>query len=193
MEAIDQSAPILQPETALRPRPRPSQRKNVASPKRSKSTREVRTKRISPKSAFATGSDTYAGKPTPKPPRTNTSPGRPIVPATERASYGEKLGKRGKKEKDGEKWEIAPDGSSAGREGRQFTVANVGNNGRIYLRYVCDFVLEIPAYSQELDKWHAAGSLCLNGPPSHATKLGILSPRRLILISLLPFFFVVFY
>lgn len=134
MEAIDQSTPILQPETALRPRLRPSQRKNVASPKRSKSTREVRTKRISPKSAFATGSDTYAGKPTPKPPRTNTSPGRPIVPATERASYGEKLGKRGKKEKDGEKWEIAPDGSSAGREGRQFTVANVGNNGRIYLR-----------------------------------------------------------
>ncbi|GKT52293.1 guanine nucleotide exchange factor LTE1 [Colletotrichum spaethianum] len=33
-----------------------------------------------------------------------------------------------------DKFEIAPDGSSAGREGRQFTVANVGNNGRIYLR-----------------------------------------------------------
>jgi hypothetical protein len=30
--------------------------------------------------------------------------------------------------------EVAPDGGSAGREGRQFTVANVGNNGRIYLR-----------------------------------------------------------
>lgn len=27
-----------------------------------------------------------------------------------------------------------PDEGSAGREGRQFTVANVGNNGRIYLR-----------------------------------------------------------
>ena len=30
--------------------------------------------------------------------------------------------------------ESAPDATSSGREGRQFTVANVGNNGRIYLR-----------------------------------------------------------
>lgn len=28
------------------------------------------------------------------------------------------------------------DGTSGAREGRQFTVANVGNNGKIYLRYV---------------------------------------------------------
>lgn len=35
-----------------------------------------------------------------------------------------------------ERWDITPDGGSAGREGRQFTVSNVGNNGRIYLRYV---------------------------------------------------------
>lgn len=33
--------------------------------------------------------------------------------------------------------DVAPDGTSGGREGRQFTVANVGNNGRIYLRYDC--------------------------------------------------------
>lgn len=31
---------------------------------------------------------------------------------------------------------ITPDGSSGGREGRKFTVGNVGNNGIIYLRYV---------------------------------------------------------
>lgn len=31
---------------------------------------------------------------------------------------------------------ITPDGGSGGREGRQFTVGNVGNNGIIYLRYV---------------------------------------------------------
>jgi hypothetical protein len=31
---------------------------------------------------------------------------------------------------------VAQDGSSGGREGRQFTVGNVGNNGMIYLRYV---------------------------------------------------------
>ena len=32
--------------------------------------------------------------------------------------------------------DAAPDGKSSGREGRQFTVANVGNNGKIYLRCV---------------------------------------------------------
>jgi hypothetical protein len=32
------------------------------------------------------------------------------------------------------KYEPPVDGSAAGREGRPFTVANVGNNGRIYLR-----------------------------------------------------------
>lgn len=30
--------------------------------------------------------------------------------------------------------DIAPEALSGGREGQQFTVANVGNNGRIYLR-----------------------------------------------------------
>ncbi|KAG9234480.1 hypothetical protein BJ875DRAFT_11777 [Amylocarpus encephaloides] len=35
---------------------------------------------------------------------------------------------------DGKLRDITPDGGSAGREGRPFTVANVGNNGRIYLR-----------------------------------------------------------
>ena len=35
---------------------------------------------------------------------------------------------------------IIPGGNSGGREGRQFTVANVGNNGRIYLRYARIFV-----------------------------------------------------
>lgn len=36
------------------------------------------------------------------------------------------------------KQDVAPDGNSGGREGRgrQFTVANVGNNGMIYLRFV---------------------------------------------------------
>lgn len=32
------------------------------------------------------------------------------------------------------KHDVTPDGGSAGREGRQFTVAKVGNNGKIYLR-----------------------------------------------------------
>lgn len=38
---------------------------------------------------------------------------------------------------DAEKWDMTMNGGAPpGRDGRQFTVANVGNNGRIYLRYV---------------------------------------------------------
>lgn len=44
------------------------------------------------------------------------------------------MSRRAKREAEDAKNEIIPDGSSAGREGRQFTVAKVGNNGRIYLR-----------------------------------------------------------
>ena len=44
------------------------------------------------------------------------------------------LSRRAKKEAEDVKYDITPDEGSAGREGRQFTVANVGNNGRIYLR-----------------------------------------------------------
>ena len=44
------------------------------------------------------------------------------------------INRRAKREAEDVKYDITPDGGSAGREGRQFTVANVGNNGRIYLR-----------------------------------------------------------
>ena len=63
---------------------------------------------------------------------------KPLLPLTERKSQEEnKLDRLAKKDKDVpdcDKGDIAPDGSSGGREGRQFTVSNVGNNGRIYLR-----------------------------------------------------------
>jgi len=65
---------------------------------------------------------------------------RSLLPVTEKRSQEEnKLDARGKKEGLAEKWDITPDGGSAGREGRQFTVANVGNNGRIYLRYAPNY------------------------------------------------------
>lgn len=61
----------------------------------------------------------------------------PLLPVTERKSQEEKAApRRPRKNSENDKWDITPDGGSAGREGRQFTVANVGNNGRIYLRYV---------------------------------------------------------
>lgn len=65
----------------------------------------------------------------------NTS--RPLVPVNERKSHEENgYTWRIKRDGEAEKTDIAPDGGSAGREGRQFAVANVGNNGRIYLRWV---------------------------------------------------------
>ncbi|POR31742.1 Guanine nucleotide exchange factor LTE1 [Tolypocladium paradoxum] len=66
--------------------------------------------------------------------RTTPTAGKPLLPVTERRSYEDRNGSRVKRETEADKWDVAPDGSSAGREGRQFTVANVGNNGRIYLR-----------------------------------------------------------
>jgi hypothetical protein len=44
------------------------------------------------------------------------------------------VNRRARRDAEDGRTDITPDGGSAGREGRQFTVANVGNNGRIYLR-----------------------------------------------------------
>jgi hypothetical protein len=44
------------------------------------------------------------------------------------------INRRARREAEDLKFDITPDGGSAGREGRQFTVAKVGNNGKIYLR-----------------------------------------------------------
>ncbi|KAK3955857.1 hypothetical protein QBC32DRAFT_204249 [Pseudoneurospora amorphoporcata] len=69
-------------------------------------------------------------------PGTGSGTPKPLLPVSERKSndttsptstrrkYG--LGSRD--------FDITPDGGSAGREGRHFAVANVGHNGRIYLR-----------------------------------------------------------
>lgn len=66
-----------------------------------------------------------------------SAPLRSLLPVTERKSQEEnKFEMRPRKVSDGDRNNIAPDGMSAGREGRQFTVSNVGNNGRIFLRYV---------------------------------------------------------
>jgi hypothetical protein len=44
------------------------------------------------------------------------------------------INRRARREAEDLKFDVTPDGGSAGREGRQFTVAKVGNNGKIYLR-----------------------------------------------------------
>ncbi|RSL86207.1 hypothetical protein CEP52_015890 [Fusarium oligoseptatum] len=74
------------------------------------------------------------------PPTANAALAKPLVPLSERRSHQRKPTPRSFKDSDSDhqgslpRWDITPDGGSAGREGRQFTVANVGNNGRIYLR-----------------------------------------------------------
>ncbi|RGP64167.1 hypothetical protein FLONG3_9630 [Fusarium longipes] len=75
-------------------------------------------------------------------PSSSIAVAKPLVPLAERRIHKSKHTTRSLKESDTSadnqgslaRWEITPDGGSAGREGRQFTVANVGNNGRIYLR-----------------------------------------------------------
>ncbi|KHO01823.1 Ras guanine nucleotide exchange factor [Metarhizium album ARSEF 1941] len=62
--------------------------------------------------------------------RGGSTTSKPLVPFSERRTQQEKR----QAETEADRWDIAPDGGSAGREGRQFTVSNVGNNGRIYLR-----------------------------------------------------------
>lgn len=63
----------------------------------------------------------------------STTTGRPIVPVTEQRSINRTLS-IGRRDVEKDRWDVAPDGASAGREGRQFSVVNVGNNGKLFLR-----------------------------------------------------------
>ncbi|KAI0973038.1 hypothetical protein F4678DRAFT_478244 [Xylaria arbuscula] len=69
-------------------------------------------------------------------PGVHTSPitnSKPLLPPSERR-LGEQGDSKANKSLESEKWSNSPDGSAVGREGRHFTVANVGNNGQIFLR-----------------------------------------------------------
>lgn len=82
---------------------------------------------------------------------------KPLVPVTERRSQEESVHMwRIKRDGEREKGDIIPDGGSAGREGRNFTVANVGNNGRIYLRYGPRFSLCTSLVPASFTRAHAA-------------------------------------
>ncbi|KAJ3563623.1 hypothetical protein NPX13_g8132 [Xylaria arbuscula] len=58
---------------------------------------------------------------------------KPLLQASERR-LGDQGGGKANRSLESEKWSPSVDGSAAGREGRHFTVANVGNNGQIFLR-----------------------------------------------------------
>lgn len=106
-----------------------------------------RLRRTAPK----IGQESNVDKPTAEAPTPGLTPSAPtprsrvatqpksLLPLTERKSQEENnpptwRAKTGAGQEDETKWDITPEGGSAGREGRQFAVANVGNNGRIYLR-----------------------------------------------------------
>jgi hypothetical protein len=108
--------------------------------------REQKLRRTTPKAAGNSGSTHHDRGEGARPSRsatvklsspTATQPGS-LLPLTERRSQEDKppYQKFTKAGHDDSKVDITPDGGSAGREGRQFAVWNVGNNGRIYLRYV---------------------------------------------------------
>lgn len=67
---------------------------------------------------------------------TRASKTTPVLPFSERRPGQNAPVARARTNSELDRWDITPDGGSAGREGRRFAVSNVGNNGRIYLRYV---------------------------------------------------------
>ncbi|PTB66400.1 guanine nucleotide exchange factor-like protein [Trichoderma citrinoviride] len=77
--------------------------------------------------------ETTPPKPSTRVMRKPSTTGRPIVPLTEQRSVSRTLS-LARRDEEKDRWDVAPDGASAGREGRQFTVANVGNNGKLFLR-----------------------------------------------------------
>ncbi|XWX01688.1 hypothetical protein V2A60_009717 [Cordyceps javanica] len=82
-------------------------------------------------SASTSATKSHAHRPLRKP-----SVGKqPLVPPTEARHYlhSRSASRAGQSEADSEKWNSAWDHSASARDGRQFAVANVGNNGRIYL------------------------------------------------------------
>jgi hypothetical protein len=137
LELPIQSPPASRPPTTLRPRqPPPHRSLSGKKPQSPRAPREVRFQKSPP--ILGRDGERAPGKGS-KSKVMRLSPNamhRSLLPATERKPQEKKKQDgRARAESDADRWDIAPDGGSAGREGRHFTVSNVGNNGRIYLRY----------------------------------------------------------
>ncbi|KAK7741913.1 Guanine nucleotide exchange factor lte1 [Diatrype stigma] len=119
-------------QPARRETPSKTQRSPYIGGRESKSRRSPPrlTRRHTDKADPAGGSGTSSGCASPV--STPVSSSKHLVPAVERRPSEATANAR--KDAEYEKGNIVPDGGSAGREGRQFTVAKVGNNGRIFLR-----------------------------------------------------------
>lgn len=138
------SSTSTKPSTRQPPRPpqqNSPQRKDVArSPVFLRTASRDATKARRPMVTARKGNDRSAAPTTawkPSTPNLPTPKTKTLLPVMERKSQEDKATvRRQRNNSDAERCDITPDGGSSGREGRQFTVGNVGNNGRIYLRYV---------------------------------------------------------
>lgn len=139
MDAAEPPLVAARPSYGMRSRPSTKRRK-VPPLKTSQTTSQVAGTQDdnngkSPASGhISNAKDASPPKPSTKVMRKASTTGRPIVPLTEQKSLDRTLS-REKRDGESDGWDLAPDGTSAGRQGRQFTVANVGNNGKLFLRY----------------------------------------------------------
>jgi hypothetical protein len=107
-------------------------------PKRNASAKDQKSQKVLGRDMRTRRSPTYGRAADNNRPGVRTSPiagHKPLIPAGERES-GEQGGNKATRSPIGEKWSPSVEGSAVGREGRHFTVANVGNNGQIFLRCV---------------------------------------------------------
>ncbi|KAB5586132.1 hypothetical protein GE09DRAFT_1073494 [Coniochaeta sp. 2T2.1] len=145
-DPLHATPPIGQPPSRLRQRQQPLQRdQNGRSPtlRPGRTPKDQKLRRATPRSVVD-GSNAHNAKDDASPlsrsattklyPPLAAQP-KPLLPLAERRSQEDDTPHR-KFTNDESRLDITPDGGSAGREGRNFAVWNVGNNGRIYLRYV---------------------------------------------------------
>lgn len=148
---------IRQPSRrAQQPSPKKGQIARLPASARSATRVASQVRRPTPPTAAKRSPERSAPTPAPTRPAVRSARDNPttrsktVLPVGERTSQGQGHGfTRARTTSEAERGDITPDGGSAGREGRQFTVSNVGNNGRIYLRYVCKC-------SEILEAWAAA-------------------------------------
>ncbi|KJZ80201.1 hypothetical protein HIM_00051 [Hirsutella minnesotensis 3608] len=137
MEAVESRASATRPpplnlgkSTSLR-KPRSAAPLSPSRPHRDANLKRTPSRNLDATARRDTSASRLANKSTTRAP---LAAPKPLLPVTERRSCEDRIRPRATRDTDANKWDVVPDGSSAGREGRQFTVANVGNNGRIYLR-----------------------------------------------------------
>lgn len=106
-------------------------------------TATATTRRKSPTvPGYSKPTESSAARLTSKVVRKASAATKPLLPLSEGKLYQDRAESRGQpREPETDKWHLNLENTTPARDGRQFTVANVGNNGRIYLRY--DTLLDV--------------------------------------------------